>query len=145
MEYGFQFTSMSTRIFLMDRRRIHQKLGRFRPKFKHQLFSKVMGFNNAETLEITISKHMRSENLLRLDFRGASPGMWSIHPVYRSKEFYSRIPEMIDRVLKNDIPEDQPGDYNFSMSFIDWSEALDNFKTNRLRNKLLSRFSFRSN
>jgi len=137
---AFGFNSMSTRIFMIDKTRLYGGLKFHKPAWQNRIFSAMEGFSSLEALEILISNFMRKENLIRVDFKGKEPGLWSVHPTYRSEEFYQRIPEMIDRLARNDVPEDQLGYYNFSMSFIDWTEALENFEKNRLRNKMLRKF-----
>ena len=139
-DYYFGFYSMSTRIFMLNKKRLYGLLKPHKPALQQWIFGLIEGFDSLEALEIIISNLMKRENFLRVDFKGEEPGLWSIHPTYRSDEFYKRIPEMIERVIKNDVPEEQLGDYNFSMNFIDWSEALKNFENNRLRNKVLRKF-----
>lgn len=139
-DYHFGFYSMSTRIFMLNKKRLYGMLKPHKPAFQQRVFGMMEGFDSLEALEIIISNFMKSKKLIRVDFKGKQPGLWSIHPTYRSEEFYNRIPEMIERVINNDVPEEQLGYYNFSMNFIDWSEALKNFEKNRLRNKVLRKF-----
>jgi hypothetical protein len=135
--YFFRFDSMSTRVFLLDRQMLYGRLRLTGPGFKGWVFSKVEGHAPVQTLELMIGRMMRKEGKARVDFLGNDPGLWSIHPLFRSDEFYLRIPEIIERVKENDVPRSQLGYYNFSSDFIDWSEAHERFRQNRLRRKIL--------
>ena len=142
-EYYFGFHSLSTRIFLCNRKNLFGQLRFHRPKLRDWAFSIYEKLPGVETLEITIEKYMQRANLIRIDFKGEDPGLWSIHPSYRSDEFYTKIPEMIDRVVKNDVPESQLGYYDFSMDFIDWSDALARYADRRMRNKILRKLGLK--
>ena len=73
--------------------------------------------------EEIISQVMSERGLLRLDFLGEAPGMWSLHPPYRTAEFYERLPEFIARIEAGDVPEGQRGAHDMNESMIDWSSA----------------------
>jgi hypothetical protein len=47
--------------------------------------------------------------------------MWSLHPPFRTEEFYIRLPEIIKMVESGDMPEGQLGNYDLNDSIIDWS------------------------
>jgi len=79
-----------------------------------------------------LSRAMAEHGLLRIDFLGAAPGMWSLHPPYRSKLFYDSLPRLIQQVETGDIPEAQRGAYDINDSFIDWSSAQRS-RSSRLR------------
>ena len=53
--------------------------------------------------------------------------MWSLHPPHRSALFYERLPELINAVEREDIPDGQRGDYDINGSMIDWSSAQRTF------------------
>jgi len=55
--------------------------------------------------EDLITVHMRERGLKRLDFVGREPGMWSLHPPYRSAELLAEIPRIIAAVESGDVPE----------------------------------------
>lgn len=144
-EYYFGFRSLSTRIFLCNRKNLYGKLRFHRPKLRDWAFSIYEKLPTIETLEITIEKYMRRSNLIRVDFMGKGNGLWSIHPSYRSDEFYAKIPEMIERVVKNDVPKSQLGYYDFSLDFIDWSDALADYTERRMRTKILRKLGLKRN
>jgi hypothetical protein len=66
---------------------------------------------------------MAEHSLFRVDFLGEPPGMWSIHPPYRSPEFYQALPGLIERIEAGDIPDAQRGDHDVNDSMVDWSSA----------------------
>jgi hypothetical protein len=49
--------------------------------------------------------------------------MWSLHPPFRSEEFYRRLPELIEAVESGRVPDGQRGHYDLNDSMIDWTEA----------------------
>jgi hypothetical protein len=142
--YAFIFDQMSTRVFLIDRRKINKKLRPVKPVVKERIFAYAGGFSSIDTLEVMITNCMKEHSYKRLDFLGNSPGLWSLHPNYRSQSFYRQIPDIIDRLKRMDIPEEQYGYYNISDNFIDWEDGIRNFKNNRLRNKIFKKFGIPS-
>ncbi len=115
------FDSVSTRILFVDRRRLYGKLTRKFPPPIKMLYALVRGFSFSDRLEKILFLSMKKEKLKRVDFLGKPPGLYSVHPNYRSAEFYEQIPEMIERLKENkNIPESQLGFYDFSEDFIDW-------------------------
>ena len=58
--------------------------------------------------------------------------MWSLHPPYRSEEFYRELPGLIERIENGDIPEAQRGDYELNDSMFDWSRARRRSMVRRL-------------
>lgn len=74
--------------------------------------------------EEVLTAAMMKRDLCRIDFLGQGRGMFSLHPPYRSPEFYDALPALIDRIERGDIPEGQLGDYDVNGSMIDWTNAL---------------------
>jgi hypothetical protein len=64
------------------------------------------------------SRAMQGRSLWRIDFLGRQPGLWSLHPVTRSEQFYRELPRLIQRIEGNDIPEGQRGDYDLNDSML---------------------------
>jgi len=139
MAYAFKFSSMSTRVFFMDRRLLAHKLSSHPPPLKDRLFALYEGFPQSETLERIISASMRSSRQYRVDFLGTGPGLYSLHPLYRSEAFYRSIPDALRRLKDCDIPDDQLGHFNISDSFLDWGDARALYNQGRFRNKLVRR------
>jgi hypothetical protein len=65
---------------------------------------------------------MRQHNLIRVDQLGSEPGIWSLHPAYRSPAFYEALPEIIRRVETGDVPQAQRGHYDIVDALFDFSE-----------------------
>jgi hypothetical protein len=139
MAYAFKFSSMSTRVFFMDRRLLAHKLRSSKPLLKGRLFSLYEGFPQSDTLERIISASMRSSRKYRVDFLGTGRGLYSLHPLYRSEAFYHSIPDALRRLKDGDIPDDQLGHFNISDSFLDWGDAKALYNRGRFRNKLVRR------
>jgi hypothetical protein len=139
MAYAFKFSSMSTRVFFMDRRLLAHALRSGQPPLRRRLFALYERFPQSDTLERIISASMKSSRKYRVDFLGAGRGLYSLHPLYRSEAFYHSIPDALRRLKDGDIPEDQLGHFNISDSFLDWGDAKVRYNQGRLRNKLVRR------
>ncbi|MEJ1963996.1 MAG: capsular biosynthesis protein [Gammaproteobacteria bacterium] len=124
---AYRFSHASTRIFAIDMVRFEQTLGAFPlipPHAIQRLKAKLLGNPPiAREAEVILSIALERSKLLRIDFLGTAPGLWGLHPPYRSEEFYTRLPEIIERVEQNRVPEAQRGDYELNDSIIDWTEA----------------------
>jgi hypothetical protein len=128
-QLAFRHQDVSTRAFMIDLQRFKSKLGAFplsRPTLVQQLKARLLG-HSPEVLpaEVVLSEALQSHGLYRIDLVGSSPGMWSLHPPYRSAEFYRRLPEFIRAVETNSVPEGQRGHYDLNDSMIDWTEARE--------------------
>ncbi|RZK60385.1 MAG: hypothetical protein EOO91_01660 [Pedobacter sp.] len=130
LPFYFKFTGMSTRIFMVDKKRLTKypinnirtfKLG----ELTRALFHKNPAFVLPEEL---MSKCIQLHHLIRVDFKGSGLGLWSLHPPYRTTQFYIDLPEIIKRVELNDVPESQKGFYDIVDEFVDWTEAKLKFK-----------------
>ncbi|QRO02751.1 glycosyltransferase family 2 protein [Archangium violaceum] len=123
---GFLMRRFSTRVFLMDRRRLLERLVPLKRKLAppiHLLRALRAGNPPYREPENILTRAMEREGLRRLDFLGQSPGLWSLHPKWRSKEFYDALPEVIRRVEAGDMPEAQRGDDDLNDSLVDWTSA----------------------
>lgn len=133
---AFRFPTLSTRLFMIDRRRLRERLLPLSLQGPLRLVSRVKaalhGNPPYRAAEIVISDAMSEAGLSRVDFLGEDPGMWSLHPPFRSPGFYRELPGLIERVEANDIPEAQRGDYDLNDSMIDWSAARRRARLRRL-------------
>jgi hypothetical protein len=133
---AFRFPGLSTRLFLIDRERLRERLlplhllGPVRPV--SSVKARLHGNPLYRAAELTISDAMRAAGLLRVDFLGADPGVWSLHPPYRSPKFYRELPRLIQRIETGDIPDAQRGDYEIDDSMFDWSSARRKARIRRL-------------
>jgi len=131
---AFRFSSLSSRLFLLDRIRftsLVQKLSlRYAPIWG--IIKALIEGNYPYNLpEEIFTEAMVNHSLHRVEFLGKKPGMWSLHPPYRSKNFYDSLPELIQRVELGDIPEDQRGVHDVNDSLVDWSSAREELRQNR--------------
>lgn len=134
--FAFRFPSLSTRLYLIDRRRLHERLLPLELKGPIRLVSRLKarlhGNPPYRAAEMVISDAMVQAGLSRVDFLGAEPGMWSLHPLFRSPDFYRELPRLIERVETGDVPEAQRGDYDLNDSMIDFSAARRRARLRRL-------------
>jgi hypothetical protein len=126
---AYRHHDLSTRIFLIDLNRFKERLGAFPlyvPDARQRLKSRLLG-NPPEVreAEVVLTRTLQSSGLCRVDMLGSSPGLWSLHPPYRSEAFYRRLPELIRAVESADVPEGQRGHYDLNDSMIDWTSARE--------------------
>jgi hypothetical protein len=127
--------NMSSRIFLVDVARFVQRLTPLpllRAPMKGRLWAVRQRTEPMEKLELMVTRRMVELGLRRLDLLGTDPGMWSLHPPFRSESFYDRLPEFVSRVESGQLPEGQQGDYDLNDSMIDWSDARRRIRWERL-------------
>jgi len=126
-DLAYRHMHVSTRAFMIDVNRFKTTLGAFpllRPTSRQRLKSKLLGNPpDAREAEVVLSKTLQRSGLYRVDLLGSAPGLWSLHPPYRSEDFYRRLPELIDAVESGRVPEGQRGHYDLNDSMIDWTEA----------------------
>jgi hypothetical protein len=124
---AYRFTYVSSRSFLIDMSRFEERIGKLRqiaPRPLQRLKARVLG-NPPEALEAEalLSKTLIRSKMLRISFLGSPPGLWTLHPQYRSNPFYRRLPEIVTAVEGGCIPEGQRGHYDINDSFVDLSDA----------------------
>ena len=142
---AYSMTSCSTRLLLFDRDELVRRLGPLEPRppqLRSVLRARVEGQVPAELPEGTISRRMVETGQRRVDFLGAAPGAWSLHPPLRSPEFYAALPGLVARVEAGDVPDTQRGDFDVNDSLVDWSTAraaaAEQVWQRRLRRRALS-------
>lgn len=131
---AFRFTSLSSRFFMLDRERFISQIKQLPLKYPpiRSIIKAIIEGNYPYNLpEEILTKAMLKNSLLRVEFLGNTPGMWSLHPPYRSKNFYDNLPELIQKVESGDIPESQRGFHDVTDSLVDWSSARAILKHNR--------------
>lgn len=124
---AYSATQLSSRLFLLDRARFQQTFPVVpllpAPNRLREWQARLDGNPPFELPEEIITRLMTERQLLRVDFLGQPPGMWSLHPPYRTAEFYARLPELIGCIEAGDVPEEQRGAHDMNESMIDWSSA----------------------
>lgn len=123
MDYpAFVSPALSARLFLVDRRRLCA-LRVERPAPRQAWGARVDGNPPFLPGEDIISQAMARTGLERLDFLGDDPGMWAVHPPYRSPRFYDRLPAMIDEIERGEVAEGQRGHHEIEDCTVDWSDV----------------------
>ena len=129
---AFDFEEMSTRIFLVDRRRFRADFGMLsprRPALRDCVKALVEGNPPADLPEHLFTRRMREKGLVRHEFAG--PGKWHLHPPYRCADFYARLPELVRRCETGDLPAGQLGDHDINDSLVNWNEARERLRRDR--------------
>lgn len=125
---AYRFTTVSTRIFMMNMARFSSRIGSLnllRPDFKRRMRARAFGeMPRSMPAEEMLSAALGAHGLSRIDYLGQGDGMFSLHPPYRTAEFYQRLPDLISRIEQGNIPDGQKGDFDINSSMIDWSPAL---------------------
>ena len=126
---AWRHSSLSTRIFMIDLNRFKSRLGvlpMLPPGPVQRLKSRLLG-NPPEVCEaeLLLSRTLHASGLYRIDLLGGAPGLWSLHPPYRSEAFYQRLPDLIQAVETGNIPEGQRGHYDLNDAMIDWTSARE--------------------
>jgi hypothetical protein len=123
---AYLFDTLSTRLFLIDRRRYAASLPRVRARVappRAALRALVGGRVPYDTLERILSRAMRDAGMKRLDFLGSDGGLWGVHPLERTERFYALLPALIRCVETGDVPDAQRGEYNVVPALLDHAEA----------------------
>lgn len=142
--HAHRFDNMSTRLFLIDRKRFREKIGSLplrRPGFRNTAKAVIEGNPAAELPEHLFTEAMQLHGLIRREFLGTAPGMWHLHPPYRCADFYQQLPKLIERVESGDIPAEQRGIHDIHAGLVDWSEALEQLRQNRWWKRLWARLT----
>ena len=123
---AYRAEQVSSRVFMLDRARFRSAAGAvevFAPARHKVWMAQLDGYTPFECAETMLSRALTRSGLVRIDFLGQEPGMWAVHPPYRSELFYDRLPNLIRRIELGDVTEAQRGNYDVDDSMIDWSTA----------------------
>jgi hypothetical protein len=123
---AFRAPALSTRLFLLDRQRFFSRIEHLAlTQPRRRLVWQALADGNPpyDCAECIFSRAMKKHSLLRIDFLGNEPGMWALHPPYRSKLFYDLLPSLIEQIETGNIPEAQRGCHDINESMVDWSSA----------------------
>lgn len=123
--FYFGFNGMSTRLFLVDKNRLALNFIKNLVTTKvreliRALYKKNPPFKLPEEI---FGKYMAKHQYIRVDFKGNKPGLWSLHPPYRTQQFYDDLPLIIKKIEENDVPETQKGFYDIVDELVDWTEV----------------------
>jgi hypothetical protein len=135
----YRHRHVSTRDFMIDLNRLKSRLGalpRIPPSPAQRLKATLLGNPpQVREAEVLLSRTLQQSGLCRIGLLGKSPGFWSLHPPYRSEEFYRRLPELIRAVETGNVPDEQRGHFDLNDSMIDWTQAraANNWRRRYLR------------
>lgn len=123
--FHYVFKTVSTRLFLVHKKRLNTSiLGNpftFKPReLIRACYKKNPPYKLPEEL---FSALLKKNNLIRVDFKGKDDGLWSLHPPYRTQNFYEELPLIIKKIETNDVPESQKGFYDIVDELVDWSSV----------------------
>ena len=124
--FSYEFPDMSTRLFLLDRNRWRERIGALQPRLaspRGVILALLEGNAPRQLPEKLITAEMARRGLKRVDFLGAAPGMWSLHPPYRGADFFAKLPGLVRRVEAGDMPVEQLGFHDVCDQLVDWSEG----------------------
>jgi hypothetical protein len=128
--------TMNTRLYLIDRARMRERMLPMELLGPIRLISRVKARLHGNppfgAAELVIGEAMRRAGLCRVDFPGSAPGLWSLHPPFRSPEFYRELPRLIEQVETGRIPEAQRGDYELGDAMLDWTRARRRARIRRI-------------
>jgi hypothetical protein len=133
---AYRFGDVSTRVFLVDRSRLRSELAPLRPSHpglggrlgrkgasqtnvRRLLRARLRRLPHHGSAEGTLSQAMREAKLVRVDYLGRDPGMWSLHPVAHTEDLLRELPHILERVESGNIPEGQLGDYDINDSMLE--------------------------
>jgi hypothetical protein len=136
----WRITNMSSRIFLANVRRFVDRLAPLPllpAPFRGRLWTLRAPNPPFEKLELMVTRRMRESGLYRLDLLGGPPGLWSLHPPFRTPAFIRQLDEIVARVESGDLPDEQRGDFDLNDSVFDWSEARRDIRRDRALTMLL--------
>lgn len=140
---GQRFDFMSTRLFMIDKKRFAERIKSFTPRRPTRVRESLKALIEANSCwdlpEHWMTKAMLEAGMYRLEFPGSEAGLWSLHPPYRCASFYESLPRLIEIVEAGILPDAQLGCHDFNESLVDWSEAILRLKSNRWWLRLLAR------
>jgi hypothetical protein len=119
---AYRSPALSTRLFLMDLSRL-PTLKTVKVTGLQAWGARIEGSPTFDGLELMISQAMASEGLIRVDFLGEEPGMWAVHPPWRSATFSQRLPSLVEEIEQGRIPEQQRGCHDIEDCMVDWTDV----------------------
>jgi hypothetical protein len=125
---AFYSDNFTTRVYFTKKSRlltILRNLSLESPDLIRSLLGRWQRNPAVKAPEQLLSNYLKETNYFRLDFLGAEPGLWALHPPFRSDEFYEKLDHIIHAVETGDIPNKQRGFYDINSAFVDWSRAID--------------------
>lgn len=137
---AFRFRTITTRYFLIDRNRFRERIGGLdvRPHapvlrkvgvlewlrgvrdlpFRDRLRPLTLATPRIDLPERLLGQAMAAAGMHRVDYLGREPGMWTLHPRERTESYYELLPELIQRIERGEVTEQQRGHYDLDASML---------------------------
>lgn len=125
---AFYSDNFTTRIFFAEKARlvgILKELTLQKPSIPRSMMGKLQGNPLVKAPEQLLSNYLSSSDFIRLDYLGTAPGLWALHPPFRSEEFYEKLDTIIEAVQNGNIPDAQRGYHDINHAFVDWNSAIE--------------------
>ena len=119
---AYRFEHVSSRIFLVDLERLRSRVCPLYP-LRERSVRIFLGALRARRDNFVLPEHvishaMREAGMYRVDILGESPGMWAVHPVTRTRDYFDNLEGLIQRLERNSVTEEQRGQYNLVESML---------------------------
>jgi hypothetical protein len=137
---AFRFKTITTRYFLIDRHRFRERIGGLEVRAHSPVFKRVglvawlrgvrdLPFRDRlrpltlATPRIDLPERLLGEAMVvagmhRIDYLGREPGMWTLHPRERTERYYKLLPQLVGRIERGDVSEQQRGHYDLDESML---------------------------
>jgi hypothetical protein len=116
------FNYVSTRVFLVDLRRLAERICPLVPERMPGLRMRLGALRARRTThdlpENVLTRAMARAGMQRIDVLGTPPGMWAIHPVVRDARYYEHLSSLVRRVERGAVTPEQLGRYNLHESML---------------------------
>jgi hypothetical protein len=154
----YAFGDVSSRIWFVDRVRLRERIAPLRLRrarlrwipghkgaapstLRARVRARIKRRPHSASTEDTLSRAMRDARMVRLDYLGQKPGMWTLHPVAHDERFYGELPRLVEIIESGDLPEGQLGDYNINDSLLTGQSAAADVVDLPLWRRAVSRIS----
>ncbi|MEX2641098.1 MAG: hypothetical protein WD266_10450 [Balneolales bacterium] len=128
LPHSYRSNKFTTRVFLIAKERfirILRDISLDKPDMFRYMLGKWQGNPSVQAPEQLLGKYCQDNKYYRLDYLGNGPGLWTLHPPFRSELFYEKLAGILTSVEAGNIPEVQRGFYDINDGFFDWSESVE--------------------
>lgn len=131
---AYRFATITTRYFLIDLTRFRRRIGGLRVRghsrdvrrvglrtwldgvrdlpFRDRLRPFRLATPGIDLPERLLGEAMAAAEMYRIDYLGRAPGMWTLHPLVRTAEYYEVLPDLVRRVEAGEVTDEQLGQYD---------------------------------
>ncbi|MEM8524065.1 MAG: hypothetical protein AAGG68_05465 [Bacteroidota bacterium] len=103
--HAYLYKDFSTRIFLLNKQHLKGVCPLQHPNLDHHIKALFRGLPPYRFPEGSLSDVMKNQQLLRLDFLGELPGLWSHHPGFTGERYTSQLAKIVKAVEEERFPE----------------------------------------